>query len=138
MLPTPVATDWKNGEPGKGFTNLKNEMRMLPTPRAQEPGSTSEGYGNGLRETVRMLPNDTSVNWEQFEQAIRRWESTIGRAAPAPLIDNRLNPKFTEWLMGLPDGWITDLDISWTQMIKACGNGVVPQQAKLALERLIP
>jgi DNA (cytosine-5)-methyltransferase 1 len=146
--------------------NITKAVRMLPTPRAQEPGSTSEGYGNGLRETVRMLPTPTvsdtftgnlkstqqkpgsmhsvtlpqaaQMDWEQFKPAIRRWESTIGRAAPAPLIDNRLNPKFIEWLMGLPEGWITDLDISWTQMIKACGNGVVPQQAKLALERLIP
>ena len=38
--------------------------------------------------------------------------------------------------MGLPEGWVNDIEISWTQKIKACGNGVVPQQAKEALNRL--
>lgn len=132
-LPTPLASDAENPLTLRNQMNITKALRMLPTPRAQEPGSTSEGYGNGLRETARMSNN----HWEQFEPAIKRWEQVIGRPAPSPLVNQRLNPKFTEWLMGLPEGWITDLDISWNQMIKACGNGVVPQQAKLALERLV-
>lgn len=37
--------------------------------------------------------------------------------------------------MGLPDGWVTDPDIgiSRNEQLKACGNGVVPQQAVAAL-----
>jgi DNA (cytosine-5)-methyltransferase 1 len=49
----------------------------------------------------------------------------------------RLDPKFTEYIMGLPTGWVTDLDISRTQQFKILGNGVVPQQAYYALELLL-
>lgn len=39
--------------------------------------------------------------------------------------------------MGLPDGWVTDVPgLTRTQMLKALGNGVVPQQAALALRLL--
>jgi hypothetical protein len=38
-------------------------------------------------------------------------------------------------MMGLPDGHISDpaIGISRAAMLKACGNGVVPQQAAAAL-----
>ena len=39
-------------------------------------------------------------------------------------------------MMGLPDGWITRRGLSRKDEIKMCGNGVVPQQAKLALKIL--
>ena len=59
--------------------------------------------------------------------------------APIPVFINekgkeRLNVKFAEWMMGLPDGWVTDVPgLSRAQQIKAIGNGVVPQQAAAAL-----
>lgn len=57
--------------------------------------------------------------------------------APNPLdINNKLNAKFVEYMMGLPAGWVTDLDISRSQQLKILGNGVVPQQAYRALELL--
>ena len=39
-------------------------------------------------------------------------------------------------MMGLPAGWVTDLDMSRTQQLKMLGNGVVPQQAALAIRLL--
>ena len=51
-------------------------------------------------------------------------------------MDEKLNTKFFEYMMGLPDGWVTDLDLSRAQQFKLLGNGVVPQQAYLALELL--
>jgi DNA (cytosine-5)-methyltransferase 1 len=39
-------------------------------------------------------------------------------------------------MMGLPNGWVTDLDMRRSQMLKILGNGVVPQQAYKALELL--
>jgi len=61
--------------------------------------------------------------------------------SPPPTIPNsrgkhRLNPAFTEWMMGQPAGWITNVDISANEQIKACGNGVVTQQALEALRRM--
>ena len=58
------------------------------------------------------------------------------RAIPHPLDEGKLNPKFVEYMMGLPVGWVTDLDISRSQQLKILGNGVVPQQAYYALELL--
>ena len=41
--------------------------------------------------------------------------------------------------MGLPDGWVTDpaIRISRNEQLKACGNGVVPQQAMAALRDML-
>jgi DNA (cytosine-5)-methyltransferase 1 len=55
---------------------------------------------------------------------------------PPTLVDDKLNAKFVEYMMGLPIGWITDLDLSRSQQLKILGNGVVPQQAYYALELL--
>lgn len=46
----------------------------------------------------------------------------------------RLSPRFTEWMMGLPAGWITGVPgITLNDQLKASGNGVVPQQGSHAL-----
>lgn len=41
-------------------------------------------------------------------------------------------------MMGLPDGWITDVPgITRTEALKLCGNGVVPQQCAEAVRWLL-
>lgn len=74
---------------------------------------------------------------------IRRWEHLTGRGAPAPALLNddgqyRPAPRFVEWLMGLPDGWVTDpeLELTLAEQLTALGNGVVPHQAVHALGAL--
>lgn len=87
----------------------------------------------------------SETDWGQYEPAIRRWEAVIGRKAPKPTEatgrdgQQQLSAKFTEWMMGLDEGHITDPDIGLTrnEALKACGNGVVPQQASLALRYLL-
>ena len=85
----------------------------------------------------------TATKWGKFEPAIRRWEETLGRPAPEPTKPDgkdgahRLSGKFTEWMMGLPGGWITEVGLTRNEELKACGNGVVPQQAELALRALL-
>ena len=41
--------------------------------------------------------------------------------------------------MGLPNGWVTDpaIGISRNDQLKALGNGVVPQQAALAIDVML-
>lgn len=61
------------------------------------------------------------------------------RGSVRPLLTEarRLNPVFVEWMMGLPQGWVTDVpDLSRNDQLKALGNGVVPQQAEAALRYL--
>ena len=55
---------------------------------------------------------------------------------PPALDQGKLNVKFVEYMMGLPDGWVTDVDLPRSQKLKILGNGVVPQQAYRALELL--
>ena len=50
----------------------------------------------------------------------------------------RLNPAFSEWMMGWPAGWVTEVPgVSRNDQLKIVGNGVVPQQASAALAWLL-
>lgn len=103
--------------------------------------------GGGRNPTVGQQasdhPRDGAIAWGRFESAIRRWER-LTRPAPAPTETGpkggqRLSPLFVEWMMGWPDGWVTGIPgISRNEQLKICGNGVVPQQASLALSEMIP
>jgi len=110
-------------------------------------GTSGTGEADsGERERHGNAADDSQpVNWGDYEPAIRRWEARLGRPAPRPTEPtgrnegHRLSPRFTEWMMGLPDGWVTDptIGISRNEQLKACGNGVVPQQATAALRDML-
>lgn len=65
------------------------------------------------------------------------------RPAPTPTLpdgknsSHRLSARFVEWMMGLPEGHVTDVGLTRNEQLKALGNGVVPQQAALALTHLL-
>ncbi|MGW5053981.1 hypothetical protein [Actinokineospora sp. NPDC004072] len=82
------------------------------------------------------------MSWGVYEVAIRRWETVLGRAAPYPTEPGNhgrpvLAPAFVEHLMGLPNGWVTDLPLPRTAQLRALGNGVVPAQAAHAVALLL-
>jgi hypothetical protein len=132
--------------------NLENALALLPTPNTMEhrenksPEQIAElkkrspgGYRN-LREEV---VNTSEKDWGKFGHVVKRWETVIGLPAPEPTQPDgkdgahRLSSKFTEWMMGLEPGWVTGHGLSRKDELKACGNGVVPQQAELALRLLL-
>jgi len=87
-------------------------------------------------------PNDEHLSHDrQMSQLGGRFTSR--RQMPMQEVPNtldesgRLNALFVEYMMGLPSGWVTDLELSRAQQLKILGNGVVPQQAYHALELLI-
>lgn len=153
LLPTPIVRDYKDGsapvERGeRGGTQSDTVARaifnsgevLLPTVTTSEAtGAGSHGEGG---DNLRMVAQN-SIQWGKFEPAIRRWEQVLERPAPAPTKPDgkdgahRLSSRFTEWMMGLPDGWITDVGLTRNEELKACGNGVVPQQAEMALRFLL-
>lgn len=97
----------------------------------QKPGCCPQGACNA---NAQQLPPDREMPGlgRRFET---RFELCL-RPIPDPLVDGKLSTKFVEYMMGLPEGWVTDLPISRAQQFKLLGNGVVPQQAFYALEQL--
>lgn len=137
------------GQIGKSL-GVAVRMETLPTPKALDGvkgnlKTSEERLESGHQVDLPNVAIDLSQGfaWGKFGPAIKRWEETIGLPAPAPTKpdgkDNahRLSSKFTEWMMGLPDGWITDCGLTRNEELKAAGNGVVPQQAELALRILL-
>ena len=158
LLPTPVAqpsgnspTEHLRKKPGRDRvtdlaiiveTNLLPTGGLLPTPQATYAPRSSPGYGPNLHEAVAT----TDATFGPYAPAIARWEKVTGRAAPPPTTPPRraggkpqLSARFVEWMMGLPDGHVTgpDLDLSRERQLRMLGNGVVPQQAALAVRTLI-
>ena len=159
LLPTPVTTDAKGHSAGdlrRHSPGLRTLSALLPTPRAtdgtkggpnQRGSSDVEGgrkHRSGARSDELLLNGIAAADrWGQYADAIARWEHVSGRPAPEPTEPTgrggapRLSPAFTEWLMGLPAGWITDVPgITRNEALKLCGNGVVPQQAITALREI--
>ncbi|WDH80178.1 hypothetical protein PTQ19_07040 [Microbacterium esteraromaticum] len=155
LLPTPTASEGEKGGPnqayGSGGATLSGTVpHLFPTPRASRGGSATETmYGLGAErvddERAQGQVVGDVTDWGPYAAAIRRWEAIIGRPAPAPVrFDGkggkpRLNPELTEWMMGWPAGHVTNPDIGLTraEQLKACGNGVVPQQAAAALREML-
>jgi len=84
------------------------------------------------QQRARAEPVDRSSAFGVYGEAVARWERILGRPAPAPTDDGKLSSRFVEWMMGLPDGWVTGVDLSHSQELKILGNGVVPHQAAAA------
>jgi len=131
-----------------------------PEPRGVSgaPGCEPDGpavawgqYAPAIRRWERVLgrvappPTEVPEAWLRDRAAL--WETrrnhpmpvgrrgSLQRFVKAP---QRLSPRFVEWMMGLPDGHVTQVPISRPAKLKALGNGVVPQQAELALRLLAP
>lgn len=147
-LPTPTTQDGKNtAGPGQFDRNTKplnvEAVILMRTPQVDDSKNT--GHNQDRRSTLasQVWETERKTNWGKFEPAIRRWEEVLGRPAPAPTKPDgkdgahRLSSSFTEWMMGLESGWVTDAGLTRNQELKACGNGVVPQQAEMALRILL-
>lgn len=110
------------GRDGHRKLFVKEDERETEREERQRVRATS-GHGN-------------KVSWGHYDRAIRRWQKVTRRAAPIPVDEGKLSALFVEWMMGLPEGWVTDIVDHRGRALKMLGNGVVPQQAALALEHL--
>jgi DNA (cytosine-5)-methyltransferase 1 len=124
LLPTPVSIDSGSGRFNTSIGStvqrptlaLMARKNLWPTPRAQEPGRTTMGYGRGLAELVegkkqripkivQNWPTPTAHNAKETNAPSEANRNTPTLAAQA---GGSLNPMWVEWLMGWPLGW-TDL-----------------------------
>ncbi|MFF3451296.1 DNA cytosine methyltransferase [Streptomyces sp. NPDC002667] len=124
LVPTPAARDWRSGASNLMDRNARPLNEFV----------------------VNRLPyrgSWVSTDGTDYGPAIRRWERVTSRPAPCPTEpgtrgNRRLSPVFTEWLMGLPDGWVTAVrGIPRKEQLRILGNGVVPRQAHHAYGLLL-
>ena len=143
LLPTPTARDHKGHNQRQDGSCLTGAL--LPTHAA------SDATGGGRHPDARVGHTSQIIDaallhgtaaWGKYAPAIHRWEQ-VTRPAPSPTEPNRngnprLNPAFSEWMQGWPDGWVTAVPgISRNDQLRIIGNGVVPQCASVALRWLL-
>lgn len=148
LMPTPEAALALRGgamDPARrraagSSVSLADAVHVLPTVTASEhtgPGHAGEGAPN-LR-TVAAEPGA----FGRYQEAIDWWADVLGRPAPSPTEQGprggrRLSAAFAEWMMGLPEGHVTGTPgLSRAQQLRMLGNGVVPQQAAMAIQCLV-
>lgn len=113
----------------------------LPTPDVRSDNRKTKKFGNSGNNFYDIIADG---RFGDYAPAIRRQSQAFGHPAPDPTEPNprtgkpQLSARFTEWMMGLEPGCITDVPgITRAEAIRMCGNGVVPQQATAALIHLI-
>lgn len=148
LMPTPTASDHKAGhhQDGTGHS-LTQAVQLLPTPSASDAVfGLPRTSGRPPEKSTKLATRLEYTDYGNYTPAIARWEHVTGRQAPPPSTPSRrpggkpqLSARFVEWLMGLPDGHVTgpDLGLSRERQLRMLGNGVVPQQAALAVNTLI-
>jgi DNA (cytosine-5)-methyltransferase 1 len=126
ILAYPNSARWPRTEPGQ----LQAEQPWNSSSAHKSFTAYSENRGDG-RLLSRIQESDT-----KFGSGIDAIRSIYSQEIPPPLDKGRLNVQFVEYMMGLPKGWVTDIDLPRSQKLKILGNGVVPQQAYRAIELL--
>lgn len=132
------------------FGQQTSGLTRRPTPKIT--------WDNDLLDTLAGLNRAPDIDhemklcWGDTAPAILTWAMLTNRNPPPIVIDHSdkalhprfpetraaTNPEFIEFLMGLPEGWVTGVPgLTRTQQVKALGNGVVPLQAAFALESLL-
>ena len=102
--------------------------------RGPQLKAVDQAAGPAAESGERDRPN--AERFGQWADAVDRWERILGRAAPDPTHDGRLNAAFVEWMQGYPAGWVTDTLTSRRHALHALGNAVVPQCAAAAFTQL--
>lgn len=129
-------------EPGRRETRpLPRGGSLLPTPRATdgEKGGPNARNSDG---SPKLPAAVQPAHWGRYAPAIARHEHLTGRPAPHPTEPGpngpRLSPRFTEWLMCLPNGWVTAVPgVSRGAQLRILGNGVIPPHAEAGIATLV-
>lgn len=152
LLPTPHQnmTTGAGTSGREGGLNLQTAVTLLPTPAVADARNTRNATA-GRSEGQEHHHSGWTLSdvayaqrWGRYAEAIARWEQIIGRPAPEPTKGLTrtgrplLNPAFPEWMMGLPQGWVTEVPgLTRNQQLSMIGDGVVPRQAEAAYRALL-
>jgi len=164
LLPTPAVNDMGEGKTveawdewtakmkaahgngnGHGASLSIEAQRLIPTPSVADAMGGHERRGGKRGEELLlkgMAKEGHLERWGQYADAIHCWEQVTRPAPPptetGPKGNPRLSAEFSSWMMGVPDGWITDVPgITRNEALKLAGNGVVPAQGAAAIRFLL-
>lgn len=130
-----ATTGHRGGSPAATYTRGEERPRWSGLREDESAGFWGPRLGDG--------DDDSDFDWRQYRAAIDRWSVIVGRRPPRPVVKGRnagrsLSARFVEWMMGLPVGWVTDVQgVNRKAALEALGNGVVPQQAEAALRQML-
>lgn len=144
LLPTPAAATPNDGE-SAGQWQARHDLHAGKAENATRSGMPLSIAVQGLHLLPTPIAERAATNWGPYADAIAQWEEITGRPAPAPVLFDgrggkpRLSAVFVEWLMGWPEGWVSDpaIELTRREILKACGNGVVDRQAEHAVLELL-
>lgn len=150
LLPSPQHRDGRPGSPNlnvdvaqrrydAGRRNLEDGIALLPSPRGSDArnGGPNQGIASG---DVALSSAVIGERFGKYAAAVERQVRVTGVLPPEPTEigprgGRRLAAAFSEWMMMLPAGHVTDV-LERGPALERCGNGVVPLQAATALRLL--
>jgi DNA (cytosine-5)-methyltransferase 1 len=146
LMPTPRATDGTKGGP-----NQRGSSGDLMLPSAVQ-GNRWGDYALAIARWEMIMradapvPTEPGAAWHRWRRLIHdrragnnpRPAGMRGTLAPSEAAMRRvLAVALVEWMMGLPAGWVTGVDIPRNAKLRLLGNGVVPPQATAAVQYLL-
>ena len=151
LLPTPTTTqrgtDANLATREGARANLHNALvDLTPTPSVADAAGGHEWRGGERRGELLLKGLAKHGHLDRFGRyapAIASHERLAGRPAPSPTEPGpsgkpRLSARFAEFMMCLPEGWVTDVpSLSRSEQLALLGNGVCPPQAAAALRHLL-
>lgn len=156
LLPTPAVNDMSRQKSIRDFNDWRNRQKASNGSRAVHGRGLDVEVREAAGETRLNLEDQTGVSTDRIDLDWGRYTEAIDRAVkafgphPCPVEPGRrrawqASARFLEWMMGFPEGWVTDLVdeglLSYDKAARIFGNAVVPRQAGYAValdsERLV-
>lgn len=119
-----------------------SEFSLLPTPVSSDANRGPHwNTRTGATLPFAVVRAHRDNTWDTYLPAIRNWEAVTSSEAPLAVEPNkngkpRITVEFVIWMMGWPEDWFAGTELARVSQLMILGNGVVPQQAQLAIDGL--
>jgi DNA (cytosine-5)-methyltransferase 1 len=154
LLPTPSAASYGSNQGGaagrvgpvRHSLDSLARLDLLPTPTVNDSrngrnatAGRSTGAASAHHTGTTLADVAHAEHFGRYAAAVARWSAVHGLPPTPTELGSRggvrLAPAFSEWMMGLAPGFVTNV-VGRTDALKIIGNGVFPLQAYVALTTL--